>query len=251
MLALKNISVKFNCGSPVEREVIKNLNLNVAAGEFVTIIGGNGAGKSTLFNIISGEHIADNGSVHIANQDYTRWPSYKRAVDIAKVIQDPKAATIAEMTIEENMAAALLRAGRRKLLPCINKQRQILFQEKLNVLNIGLEHRLKDLTGTLSGGQRQALSLVMATLASAKLLLLDEHTAALDPKMADKVMEMTETIVRQSQLTTLMITHNMSHALKYGDRTILLHDGKILKELSREEKALLKPCDLAAIFDEI
>lgn len=249
MLTLKNLSITFNSGTPLEQRVLDNFSLQAGPGEFIVLMGSNGAGKSTLFNAISGNIGIQQGSIYLDNQDCTKWPNYKRSKDVSKVLQDSKTATIGNMTIEENMAFALGRGASRSLLPFSTKTRRILFQEQLKVLGMGLENRLWDLVGNLSGGQRQALSLIMATLTPSKVLLLDEHTAALDPKMANLIMELTERIVRQKGLTTLMITHNLSHALQYGDRLMILKDGKVFQELSLTEKQKLTPVDLVNLFE--
>lgn len=251
MLEIKNISVMVGAGSKLERRLIKNFNLTVELGEFVVLIGGNGAGKTTLFNAISGGISLEAGSIWIEGTDISFWPNYKRASLIAKVLQDPRIATIETMTLEENLSFALLRGKNRGLKLYKNAEREKLFREKVALLGMNLEHRLDDLASNLSGGQRQALSLIMATLTESKILLLDEITAALDPKMANRVMQLTSSIVQEYKHTTLMITHNMSHALHYGDRTILMQEGEIIKEFSKEEKKKLTPTDLASMFEEI
>lgn len=216
----------------------------------MVIIGGNGAGKSTLFNAISGDYPIHKGRIILNGVDISNWPRHRSAALIAKVVQDPRVATIDQMTIEENLSFAYLRGQRRGFVPHKNKDRSLFFQEKLQQLEMGLEARLNELMINLSGGQRQAISLIMALLADSEVLLLDEITAALDPKMANLVMKIADKIVRDSKRTTLMITHNMSHALQYGDRTLLLKDGQIIREFSKETKERLKPVDLAAIFSE-
>lgn len=248
MLELKNLSTTFGKNTKLERKILDHINLTVAPAEFVMIIGSNGAGKSTLFSAIFGNIPVDEGNIILDGQDITHFELPKRAQLIAKVLQDPKSATIDDMTIEENLRLAMLR-GKSPSLKLSRPSK--IFAEALLPLNMGLENRLHEFVGNLSGGQRQALSLVMATIADFKLLLLDEITSALDPKMGDLVMELTEKIVRNHQKTTLMITHNMSHALHYGSRTLLLHQGHIIKDLSGPSRNLLKPADLAQIFNEI
>lgn len=227
MLSLKNINVTMGRASPLERRVLNNLNLNVEMGEFVILIGGNGAGKSTLFNIISGITPIDSGSIILDKTEITSWGTEKRAPLIAKVLQDPRIATISNMTIEENLSFALKRGQCRGFALHASKDRRTLFREKLVCLGMGLENRLNELTGNLSGGQRQALSLIMALMNDSKVLLLDEITAALDPHMAELIMELTARIVQEEKRTTLMITHNISHMHQYGHRTLRLEDGQI------------------------
>lgn len=251
MLELKNISIILGKNTKLERPIIQDLTLTVASGEFVVIIGDNGAGKSTLFNAVSGNIPLESGSIYVDGINLSPWPAYKRPSLVSKVLQDPRIATIDTMTLEENLSFAYLRGHRRKLTPHKTKERLSLFQERVALLGMGLENRLEEPAFNLSGGQRQALSLIMAILADSKVLLLDEITAALDPKMANLVMELTSKIVQEYNRTTLMITHNMVHALQYGDRTILMQKGKIIREFHKEEKQALKPADLASIFGEI
>lgn len=231
MLNLTDISVTMGRGTPLERRVLNNLNLNLEPGEFVILIGGNGAGKSTLFNAIAGITPIDSGSIILDKTNITSWPTDKRASLIAKVLQDPRIATIGSMTIEENLSFALKRGQCRGFAFHANRDRRTLFKEKLAHLGMGLENRLNELTGNLSGGQRQALSLIMALMSESKLLLLDEITAALDPNMAELIMELTARIVREEKRTTLMITHNTSHMNQYGNRTLRLEDGRIVRDL--------------------
>lgn len=251
MLKLRNITITINKNSILERTVLQNLTLDIAEGEFVVIIGANGTGKSTLLNTISGSVAAEAGSVILNNSNITNVPENKRAKLIAKVLQDPKVGTMETMSIEENLSFAFMRGKTRTLKPYSNEDRKRLFREKLTLLGMGLENRLDDLVSSLSGGQRQALSLIMATLSDAKILLLDEITAALDPKTAELIMQLTQKIVTQQKRSTILITHNMSHALRYGNRTLLLNEGKIVKEFSMLQKSHLTPAELAAIFDEI
>lgn len=227
MLSLINIDVKVGHQTSLERQVLKQLNLTVNQGEFIILIGGNGAGKSTLFQAIAGTVLPDAGQILLDNQDITQWPAEKRAGFIAKVLQDPRQATIAPMTIEENLSFAFKRGQPRGLHFHNTHQRREFFQERLLMLKMGLENRLDELVGHLSGGQRQALSLVMALLQNARILLLDEITAALDPQMADKIMELTTSLVKEEGQTTVMITHNPAHMQGYGHRTLELKDGQI------------------------
>ena len=248
MLTLENINFTVGKQSKLERKILQQLNLTIKDGELVIIIGGNGAGKSTLLNIISGYLLPDSGKITLAGQDITTVPQYNRSKHIAKVMQDPKIGTMENMTILENMAFAYLRGAKRGLQTINSSFRQRLFQDKLAMLNMGLENRLHELVGNLSGGQRQALSLIMAILSPAKILLLDEITAALDPNIADSVLQLALQIIAEEQRTTIMITHNMTQAIQYGNRTLLLANGKFVKEFTQQDKALLSPQDLAAEF---
>ncbi|HQS84047.1 MAG: ATP-binding protein [Alphaproteobacteria bacterium 16-39-46] len=250
MLRLKNIDLTLGQGTKLERPILKNLNLEVALHEFVVVIGGNGAGKSTLFNLISGCLKPEKGQVILSHQDVTKIPARLRAKDVSQVMQDPRLGTIENMTLMENMAMAYNRGNKRLLIPFSTKRRKDLFQEKLSMLKMGLEGRLDDLVAHLSGGQRQALSLIMATLSKSKIVLLDEITAALDPKIAHTIMALTETIIRKEKLTCLMITHNMPDALAYGDRTLVLKDCKFTKEFKAADKKHLTATHLAAEFGE-
>lgn len=227
MLKLKDVNVTVGRGSTLERQVLTNLNFVVDPGEFVILIGGNGAGKSTLFNVISGATPLDSGKIILDQIDITAWPLAKRAKNIAKVLQDPRLATIGDMTIEENLSFALKRTETRGLALHKSKQRRDLFREKLSLLNMGLENRMDELTGNLSGGQRQALSLIMALMTESKILLLDEITAALDPTMAQMIMDLTTRIVNDEKRTTIMITHNTTHMTGYSNRTLRLENGQI------------------------
>lgn len=250
MLKLNNINLTLGKETLLERQIIKDLDLTVTAGEFVVFIGGNGAGKSTLFSLISGYLFPDQGTITLDHQDITKWPQFKRAQYVAEVMQDPKMGTMENLTIAENMSFAYCRGKRRKLIPYTSCMRKKLFQEKLSMLNMGLEDRMDELVGNLSGGQRQALALIMAILCDSKILLLDEITAALDPKTAENVMQLAAKIVRDEKRTTLMITHNMDHAIKYGDRTLLLANGKVFKEYDSVAKKSLTPLILAKDFYE-
>lgn len=248
MLNLENIDVTVGKGSKLERLVLQNLSLSVKCGEFVVVIGGNGAGKSTMFNIISGFLNPDSGKVILEGKDITNLSQSSRASFVAKVMQDPRIGTIENMTIFENLAFALRRGESRGFMPFTSQRRTELFQAKLRMLNMGLESRLNELVSNLSGGQRQALSLIMAIITDSKILLLDEITAALDPQIAENVMELTAKIVQEEKRTCIMITHNMNHALKYGDRTLILKDGYFIKEYGLVEKQSLSSEQLASEF---
>lgn len=251
MIRIQNIHVTVGAGTQLEKKILNNLNLDIAAGEFIVIIGGNGVGKSTLLNVIAGLITPDAGDIILNQQNITYLPMRKRAALAALVMQDPKGGTIENMTIEENLSFAYARGKRRGLHPYHDRNRTQLFQDKLATLNMGLENRMTELVGNLSGGQRQALSLVMAKISNSKILLLDEITAALDPKMAEVIMQLTARLVKEENRTTLMITHNMHHALHYGDRTLLLADGKIQKEYGELEKQKMTAVELAASFERV
>lgn len=251
MLTLENIHLTLGKGTKLEYSVLKKLNVTVSPGEFVIVIGGNGAGKSTLFNVISGFLKPDSGKIILNHQDITHLSQKARAASISTVMQDPRAGTIENMTIFENMAFAYKRGQRRALCPFSSKGRKEMFQEKLILLNMGLENRLEDLVANLSGGQRQALSIIMAILAESKIVLLDEITAALDPKIAETVMQISNKLIRGENRTSFLITHNMSHALDYGDRIVLLKEGRFIKTFTAAEKKGLTPALLAAEFTEV
>ncbi|MCG6892047.1 MAG: ATP-binding cassette domain-containing protein [Desulfobacteraceae bacterium] len=227
---------------------LDGISVTVASGDFITIIGSNGAGKSTLLNCIAGTHLADGGSIQLGAQDVSAWPEHKRARFVGRVFQDPLLGTCAAMTIEENLALARRRGCRRGLRMGVRSDDRDLFRKELKKLGLGLENRLKVGVGMLSGGQRQALTMLMATLVPPEVLLLDEHTAALDPKTARQILDLTETLVAGRQLTTLMVTHNMSHALRYGNRLIMLHQGRLILDIEGEEKRRLTRDDLLARF---
>ena len=250
MLELKNIHKTFNPGTVNEKRALQGLNLSLADGDFVTVIGGNGAGKSTMLNIISGAYTVDEGSISIGGVTVTRLPEYKRAPYIGRVFQDPMMGTAATMQIEENLALAARRGQRRGLRAGISRTEREQYRELLKILDLGLEDRLTSKVGLLSGGQRQALTLLMATLKKPQLLLLDEHTAALDPKTAAKVLAATEQIVRRDNLTTLMITHNMRDAIAHGNRLIMLYDGRVVVDVRGEEKRRLTVEDLLEKFNQ-
>src|SRR5690625_1640753 len=226
MLNLKHISITFNEGTPDEKKALQNINLELKKGEFVTVIGGNGAGKSTLMNVISGNLISDVGNINIAGKRVDFLPEFKRSQLIGRVFQDPMAGTAPEMTIEENLAIAYARNKKRKLRLGVTKKRRDIFKDYLKTLNLGLEDRLTAKVGLLSGGERQALSLLMATFTEPNILLLDEHTAALDPARAELITSLTSEIVEKFELTTLMVTHNMQQALDMSDRLIMMDRSK-------------------------
>ena len=250
MLRIENIHKTFNPGTVTEKYALKGVTLHLKPGDFVTVIGGNGAGKSTLMNSIAGTYRVDTGSISIDGTDITKWPEHRRAKFIGRVFQDPLMGTAANMMIEENLAVAARRGKTPTLKWSSSEKQREKFVELLRGLNLGLEDRLESKVGLLSGGQRQAITLLMATLAKPKLLLLDEHTAALDPKTAEKVLELTKNIIEKQQLTTLMITHNMRDALKLGNRLIMMYDGRILVDVGGEEKKNLSVKDLLALFEK-
>ena len=239
MLEIKNISKTFNAGTVNEKVALNGLSLTLNDGDFVTVIGGNGAGKSTLLNAVAGVWPVDEGSITIDGVDVTRLPEHKRAKYVGRVFQDPMTGTAATMQIEENLALAMRRGKSRTLKAGIAKAERERYKDLLTILDLGLENRLTSKVGLLSGGQRQALTLLMATLQKPKLLLLDEHTAALDPKTAAKVLETTEKIVQRDHLTTLMITHNMRDAIAHGNRLIMMYEGRVAIDVAGEEKKKL------------
>ena len=249
MLELIGLYKTFNPGTVNEKRAINGLNLTLEDGDFVTIIGGNGAGKSTTLNLIAGAIPADQGTIRLDGVDLTRLPEHKRAKYLGRVFQDPMMGTAATMGIEENLALASRRGKSRGLRRGITNQERELFREKLAALDLGLENRMTSRVGLLSGGQRQALTLLMATLNRPQLLLLDEHTAALDPKTADKVLQITEEIVARDHLTTLMVTHNMRNAIQYGNRLIMMDAGRIVVDVRGEEKKNLSVRDLLEKFN--
>lgn len=251
MLELKNIKKTFNIATVNENSVLHGLNLQLNEGEFVTVIGGNGAGKSTLLNAVAGVWPIDEGVITIDGINVTGMPEHKRAPYIGRIFQDPMMGTTADMNIEENLALAYRRGKRRTLRWGITKSERELYHEELKKLGLGMEDRMTDKVGQLSGGQRQALTLLMATLAKPKLLLLDEHTAALDPATAAKVLELTDKIVTEHKLTTLMITHNMKDAIVHGNRLLMMSLGDIILDISGEEKRQLKKADLIRKFTEV
>lgn len=251
MLEIKNVTKIFNAGTVNEKVALNDVSITLNDGDFVTVIGGNGAGKSTLLNSVAGTYPVDEGNIIIDGNDITKLPEYKRAEFIGRVFQDPMTGTAADMWIEENMAIAMRRGRSRGLAWAINDADRKLYREMLKRLDLGLEDRLSTKVGLLSGGQRQAITLLMASMNNPKLLLLDEHTAALDPKTAAKVLSITNEIVNSEKLTTLMITHNMKDAITYGNRLIMMNNGKIILDISGEEKKKLTVENLLTAFTKI
>ena len=251
MLEIQNIHKTFNPGTINEKVALNGVNLNLNPGDFVTIIGGNGVGKSTTLNAIAGVWPVDEGKIIIDGVDITKLSEHKRALYLGRVFQDPMTGTAATMSIEENMAIAARRGERRGLGWGITKKERERYKEALKELDLGLEDRLSSKVGLLSGGQRQAITLLMASLKKPKLLLLDEHTAALDPKTAAKVLAISDKIIQEHQLTAMMVTHNMKDAIAHGNRLIMMHEGKIIYDVSGEEKKNLKVADLLAKFEEV
>ena len=249
MMQLNDLRKTFNPGTPIENPALRGVNLNVAAGEFVTVIGSNGSGKSTTLNAISGDLLVDTGRIVIDGRDVTRLNAWQRAGLVARVFQDPMAGTCEALSIEENLALAWQRGKRRGLGRAVRADLRTLFRERLKLLNLGLENRLSDRMGLLSGGQRQAVSLLMAALQPSRILLLDEHTAALDPKTAAFVLQLTDRIVNESKLTALMVTHSMRQALDHGTRTVMLHQGEVVLDVSGEERSRMDVPDLLAMFE--
>ncbi len=248
MLKITGVSKTFNPGTVNEKKALSDIDLVLKEGDFVTVIGGNGAGKSTLLNMIAGVYPVDCGSIVVDGVDITKLPEYKRAKYLGRVFQDPMTGTAADMQIEENLALARRRGMRRTLRIGITGAEREEYKELLKTLDLGLEERLTSKVGLLSGGQRQALTLLMATLQKPKILLLDEHTAALDPKTAKKVLDITEDIVTKNNLTTIMITHNMADAIRVGNRLIMMNNGKIIFDVSGEEKRQLTTAMLLEKF---
>ncbi len=250
MLQIENVYKTFNPGTINEKKALRGINLTLNPGDFVTVIGGNGAGKSTLLNMITGVYSVDSGKIIIDGVDVTKMPDYKRAKFFGRVFQDPMMGTAADMQIEENLALALRRGKKPTLRPGITAKERIRFKELLSMLDLGLEDRLTSKVGLLSGGQRQAITLLMATLENPKLLMLDEHTAALDPQTAAKVLSITDKLVTSGNITTLMITHNMRDAIHYGNRLIMMNNGEIVFDVSGEEKKNLTVDGLIKKFSE-
>lgn len=251
LLELRHISKTFGAGTVDEKKAVEDLSLTLAPGDFVTIIGGNGAGKSTLFNAVAGTFLVDAGRIVLDGKDVTFQPEYKRAVSIGRLFQDPLRGTAPHMTIEENLALAYLRSAKtRSPFGTVSKKDRELFRAQLASLGLGLEDRLKSPVGLLSGGQRQALTLLMATLVTPKLLLLDEHTAALDPATAEKVLELTKQIVAERHITCMMITHNIQSALSLGNRTVMMDAGRIVLELAGTQRDGMTVDDLLKAFRE-
>ena len=248
MLKIEHISKTFNPGTVNEKQAIRDLSLNLEKGDFATIIGSNGAGKSTLFNAICGDFFTDSGVIMLDGQDITFMPQHVRAKTIGRLYQDPMRGTAPGMTIEENLALA---AGKGGWLSHVSRQEKERFHEELKLLDIGLEKRMTQPVGLLSGGQRQALSLLMDTMNPPKLLLLDEHTAALDPKTAELIMELTDKIVREKHLTTIMVTHNLRYAVEYGNRLLMMHQGHAIIDKAGAEKKAMQVDDILGTFNEI
>ncbi|MBQ9687250.1 MAG: ABC transporter ATP-binding protein [Oscillospiraceae bacterium] len=248
MLKLENISKTFNQGTVNEKKALRGVSLHLAPGDYVTVIGSNGAGKSTMLNAVAGVWPVDEGRIILDGEDVTAKPEHKRATNIGRVFQDPMMGTAANMWVEENLDLAMLRGERRGLRWAVTKQDREFFREQLKTLGLGLEDRMTTKVGMLSGGQRQALTLLMASMKKPKLLLLDEHTAALDPATAAKVLEITDRIVDEHKLTTLMITHNMKDAIRHGNRLIMMNQGQIILDISGEEKKSLTKQDLMDMF---
>ncbi len=250
MLEMKAVKIVFHAGTVNEKTALSGVDLHLAPGEFVTVIGGNGAGKSTLLNCVSGAYAPTSGEIWIDGQNVTHMPEHRRAKLLGRVFQDPMMGTAGNMWIEENLALALRRGQKRGLRWGITQKEREMFKEQLRRLDLGLEDRLSTKVKLLSGGQRQALTLLMATLQKPKLLLLDEHTAALDPKTARKVLELSEQIIEEHGLTSLMVTHNMRDAIRYGNRLIMMHDGRVAVDVSGEEKKKLTVEALLERFSE-
>jgi putative ABC transport system ATP-binding protein len=251
MLQLENLHQTFNAGQINEVKALRGINLHLQSREFVTIIGSNGAGKSTLFNAVAGEFTPTNGRILIDGTDVTSWPEYRRAALIGRVFQNPYPGTAAQMTIAENMSLAMLRRQRLGLRLGVSRPRRQKLGDLLAPVGLGLEDRLNDKVDLLSGGQRQAMTLLMASLSSPKLLLLDEHTAALDPATAVRILEITQSVIAEQQLTTLMITHNMQQALNFGTRTLMLHKGQVVLDIAQEERRGLTVQGLVDKFSEV
>lgn len=249
MLRIQHVSKTFNAGTITEKKALHDLSLDLAPGDFVTVIGGNGAGKSTLLNLIAGVYTADEGTIVLDGRDISALKEYERAAFFGRVFQDPMRGTAATMQIEENLALAYRRGKKRTLRWGISSAERRLYREKLAVLGLGLENRMSAKVGLLSGGQRQALTLLMATLQKPRLLLLDEHTAALDPKTAQKVLDLTEEIIHRDKLTAFMVTHNMKNAIRYGNRLIMMHEGRIIYDVNGEEKKNIQVADLLKKFE--
>lgn len=249
MLTLKQLDKTFGAGTASAHHALCGIDLTLQDGEFVTVIGSNGAGKSTLFGAVSGSFFVDRGRIVLDGEDITYLPEYKRAKRIARIFQDPMRGTAPDLTLEENVTLAYARAGGHLFAPALPRKKRAFFREQLARLDMGLEDRVKTRIGLLSGGQRQAVTLLMATINTPRVLLLDEHTAALDPKTADKVLQITEEIVARDNLTTMMVTHNMKHAIQYGNRLIMMDSGRVVVDIRGEEKKHLTVRDLLEKFN--
>jgi putative ABC transport system ATP-binding protein len=248
MIAVRHLTVTFNRGTPIETPALHSLDLAIPKGEFLTVIGSNGAGKTTLLNAIAGDVSPESGRIVVDGVDVTYWSRPRRAAVIGRVFQDPVLGTCADLTIEENMSLAAARGRRRGFALAIDRRQREDFSRLLAELGLGLEKRLHDRMGLLSGGQRQAVSLLMATLSPMKILLLDEHTAALDPKTAEFVLGLTRRIVAEHELTTMMVTHSMRQALDVGDRTVMLHEGRLVLDVLGEQRRRMDVPDLLSLF---
>lgn len=251
MLNAQDLRLTFNPGTPIETKALRGLSLDIPTGQFVTVIGSNGAGKSTFLNSVSGDQSIDSGTIKIDGLDVTEMPVWARAERVARVFQDPMAGTCEDLTIEENMALAQRRGSFRKLTRAVRAEMRELFRDRLAMLGLGLENRLSDRIGLLSGGQRQAISLLMAALQPSRLLLLDEHTAALDPRTAAFVLELTVRIVAEHKLTTMMVTHSMRQALDVGQRTVMLHQGRVVLDVSGPDREGLDVHHLLDMFEKV
>ena len=251
MIKAENIEVVFGRGTPLQKQALNGVSLTIETGSFVTVIGSNGAGKSTLLGVLAGDVLPTAGQVTIGTTDVTRKPTANRAALVARVFQDPLAGCCGPLSIEENLALAYTRGQRRGLAPSLGGKRRDYFRERIAALNLGLENRMKDRMDLLSGGQRQAVSLVMATLSGSEVLLLDEHTAALDPGMAEFIMELTQSVVSERKLTTLMVTHSMRQALDFGTRTVMLHEGQIVLDVTGDSRHSMQVEDLIDMFRKI
>ncbi|ODS25013.1 ABC transporter ATP-binding protein [Candidatus Endobugula sertula] len=248
MIRCKNLHVTFNTGLPTEKCALKGIDLEIAESQFVTVIGSNGAGKSTLLNSIAGDVNITQGQLFFAHKEVTHWSAAIRTKDVARVFQDPLMGTCSDLTVEENMSLAYGRGKRGNLSPALNASLRKVFQEQLSRLNLGLEDRLQSEMGLLSGGQRQSVSLLMSALQPSKILLLDEHTAALDPKTAVLIMDITAQIIEEKKLTVMMVTHSMRQALDFGSRTLMLHEGEIIFDIQNEERSQYDVSDLLKLF---
>ena len=251
MLSAQQLELTFNPGTPIEMRALRGMSLDIPTGQFVTVIGSNGAGKSTFLNAISGDQSVDKGSISIDGLDVTRQPVWARAQRVARVFQDPMAGTCEDLTIEENMALAQERGAKRGLRSAVKASLRDTFRERLSTLGLGLENRLSDRIGLLSGGQRQAVSLLMAALQPSRILLLDVHTAPLAPRTADFVLQLTARIVAENKLTTMMVTHSMRQALDVGQRTVMLHQGQVVLDVSGEQRQRMDVADLLHMFEKV
>lgn len=251
MIKIENVSLTFNPNTAMATHALRKVNLEIEQGEFISVIGSNGAGKSTLLNVLAGDYLPDAGRITFDKTDVTSWPTEKRAKYVGRIFQDPLKGSCESLTIEENLSLSFMRGKGRSIKPALSHNLKDILAEKISQLGLGLENRLHEDMGVLSGGQRQALSLLMATLSPMKLFLLDEHSAALDPKMAEFVLELTQKLVKENNLTALMVTHSLQHALTYGDRTIMMHDGEIIFDIRGPERKKLSVDDLMIKFSDI